>query len=43
LEYKEVKDRLAFYYIHGEQQESIKAEVEDCLGITLGIMNIPLN
>jgi Cdc6-like AAA superfamily ATPase len=43
LEYKEVKDRLAFYYIHGEQQESIKAEVEDCLGITLAIMNIPLN
>jgi Cdc6-like AAA superfamily ATPase len=41
--YKEVKDRLAFYYLNGEQQQSIKEEVEECLRITLGIMNIPLN
>lgn len=43
FEYKEVKDRLAFYYLNGDQQQSIKEEVEECLRITLGIMNIPLN
>lgn len=43
FEYKEVKDRLAFYYLNGDQQQSIKQEVEECLRITLGIMNIPLN
>jgi Cdc6-like AAA superfamily ATPase len=42
-EYAEIKDRLAFFYLHGEQEGKLKEEIENCLGIALGRANLPLN